>query len=273
MASVGLLAAGTAHEIGTPLSAVIGYAGILRDELADDPVKADYLRRIEQESARIDRIVRDLLNYARPAPAELESVDVAALVADTFEMLERQGLFKKITTSLEETDGVPPLVIDRHQLLQVLINLFVNGRDAMPAGGKLTVRVTAGALAMNEERLRHARPFVTMGRRKEDFQGAFRASFFSGGDTTPCVKIEVSDNGSGIDEEHLRRIFDPFFTTKEPGKGTGLGLSISARIVDASGGRITVTSARGVGTTFTVWLPTGGVAGESRERGHGKASD
>ena len=101
MASVGLLAAGMAHEIGTPLAAIIGYSGILRDELAGDAMKADYLRRIEQESARIDRIVRDLLNYARPSKAEYEEVDAALLLTDTFDMLERQGIFKKIKTSLD----------------------------------------------------------------------------------------------------------------------------------------------------------------------------
>jgi two-component system, NtrC family, sensor kinase len=255
MASVGLLAAGTAHEIGTPLSAIIGYSGILRDELSDDPEKADYLRRIEQESARIDRIVRDLLNYARPTPAEYEKVDVGALLADTLEMLERQGIFKKVKTSLTIADGVPPLVIDRHQLLQVLINLIVNARDAMPEGGEIELRATAGEMLMNYEKNGQMHPFTSMGRRKEDFSGVFRASFVEERASTPCVKIEVRDSGMGIDKQNLGKIFDPFFTTKEPGKGTGLGLSISARIVDSFGGRITVTSAQGKGTRFIVWLP------------------
>jgi signal transduction histidine kinase len=273
MASVGLLAAGMAHEIGTPLSAIIGYTGILRDELSDDPVKADYLRRIEQESARIDRIVRDLLNYARPTPAEYEEVDVAAFLAEVVEMLERQGIFKKIRMSLSVMEGIPPLFIDRHQLLQVMINLFVNARDAMPGGGELAVRATSGELTMREERSTPLVPLITMGRRKEDFQGAFRASFFSGRAMTPCVKIEVSDSGMGIDEEHIGRLFDPFFTTKEPGKGTGLGLSISARIIDAFGGRITVASAKGQGTTFTVWLPIQEDRGKTEERHYEQESN
>lgn len=268
MASVGLLAAGTAHEIGTPLSAIIGYTGILRDELRDDPAKADYLRRIEQESARIDRIVRDLLNYARPTPAEYEEVDVGSLLAEALEMLEGQGIFKKIRTSLEVADGMPHLVIDRHQLLQVLVNLFINARDAMPGGGELAVRATFCEAAREEEGARPLHPFITMGRRKDDFQGVFRASFLSGRGSTPCVKIEVSDSGMGIPGENLGRIFDPFFTTKEPGKGTGLGLSISARIVDSFGGRMTVASAPGQGTTFTLWLPVAHTDKEERVHDH-----
>jgi two-component system NtrC family sensor kinase len=255
MASIGLLAAGTAHEIGTPLSAIIGYTGILLDEMKDDTEKADYLRRIEQESARIDRIVRDLLNYARPTTAEFEHLNIADLLADTIDMLERQGIFKKIRTSIEIEKDIPPLFIDRHQLLQVLINLIINARDAMPEGGEIAVRAYTGELHMNPEKDSHLPPFTTMGRRKEDFQGAFRASFLSGRSFTNCVKIEVRDRGTGIDEQNMGRIFDPFFSTKEPGKGTGLGLSISARIIDSFGGRITVESAKGKGTRFVIWLP------------------
>ena len=255
MASIGLLAAGTAHEIGTPLSAIIGYTGILQDELKDDEMIADYLRRIEQESARIDRIVRDLLNYARPTTAEFEDVDISNLLADTFDMLERQGIFKNIKTSIEIENGIPTLFIDRHQLLQVMINLIINARDAMPEGGEIAVRAYTGELHMNPEKDSHLPPFTSMGRRKEDFQGTFRASFLSGRSFTNCVKIEVRDRGMGIDEQNMGKIFDPFFSTKEPGKGTGLGLSISARIIDSFGGRITVESAKGKGTRFVIWLP------------------
>jgi len=264
MASVGILAAGTAHEIGTPLSAIIGYTGILLDELKDDAKNADYLRRIEQESTRIDRIVRDLLNYARPTTAEYDNVDVAGLLADTFDMLERQGIFKKIKTSMEVEEGIPPLFIDRHQMQQVLVNLIINARDALPEGGDIAVRAYTGELRMNPGKNSHLPPFTSMGRRKEDFQGAFRASFLSGRTFTNCVKIEVRDSGMGIDEQNMGRIFDPFFTTKEPGKGTGLGLSISARIIDSFGGRITVESAKGKGTRFIIWQPVAEEKGGER---------
>ncbi|HEX5773646.1 MAG TPA: histidine kinase dimerization/phospho-acceptor domain-containing protein, partial [Geomobilimonas sp.] len=146
MASVGLLAAGMAHEIGSPLSAIIGYAGILRDEVAHDPDKADYLRRIEQEAGRIDRIVRDLLNYARPTPAENERVDIAPFLREALEMLDRQGIFKKISISISIAGDLPMVCLDRHQLLQVLINLVLNARDAMPAGGRLEVSATTDVM-------------------------------------------------------------------------------------------------------------------------------
>jgi hypothetical protein len=266
LASIGLLAAGMAHEIGTPLAAIIGYSGILHDELEGDAPKADYLRRIEQESARIDRIVRDLLNYARPTTAEYEEVNVAALLTDTLDMLERQGIFKRIKTSLEVEENIPHLFVDRNQLLQVLINLIVNARDAMPNGGEIAVRAYAGEMRMSPVRSSHSPPYITMGRRKEDFQGAFRASFLSGRSFTNCVKIDILDSGTGINEQYMGKIFDPFFTTKEPGKGTGLGLSISARIIDAFGGRITVESAKGKGSRFVIWLPLAGDNGNEQTR-------
>ncbi len=258
MASIGLLAAGTAHEIGTPLAAIIGYAGILREELADDETKADYLRRIEHDASRIDRIVRDLLNYARPTAAQYENVNVDALLRETLDMMERQGIFKRIETSLDVETGIPLICVDRSQLMQVLINLMVNARDAMPQGGEIMVRAYTGDLRMDPAKTPHQQPFTIMGRRKEDFQGAFRSSFLSGRSLANCVKIEIYDNGTGIDEHNIGKIFDPFFTTKEPGKGTGLGLSISARIIDSFGGRITVESAKGEGARFIIWLPAAG---------------
>lgn len=254
MASVGLLAAGTAHEIGTPLAAILGYAGILKDELAADEEKSDYLGRIEQEANRIDRIIRGLLDYARPSSSVREIVDVAELLGDCMEMLERQGVFRTVATSLAVGDGLPCLATDRHELQQVFINLFINARDAMPEGGTLSVRVSADTTApLAEMRNVSAKPI--RGRRRDDFRGAFSATI-NPDESVEHVRIEVSDSGTGIAPENLERIFDPFFTTKEPGKGTGLGLAVTARIVDSMGGRITVESALSVGTTFTLWLPS-----------------
>jgi two-component system NtrC family sensor kinase len=252
MASIGLLAAGTAHEIGTPLAAIMGYAGILREELDSDPEKSEYLRRIETESERIDRIVRSLLNYARPAPSMLGEVYVSEIICATVEMLEDQGALKKIESSVRIGENLAPVLADPHELRQVFANLVINARDAMPDGGKLSVRVVMGEVGDYAEGFSPNSHSVTMGRRKEDFRGAFSASF---GDNLNFVKIEICDTGEGIEAENLERIFDPFFTTKEPGQGTGLGLAISARIIDAFGGRITVESDKGQGSTFTVWLP------------------
>jgi hypothetical protein len=255
MASIGLLAAGMAHEVGTPLSAILGFATILQEEIGDDPAKHDYLRRIDHEARRIDRIVRDLLNYARPAPAEYEEVAVGRLVADTLDMLRHQGAFRKVETTLEVAEGLPTLSLDRHQLMQVLINLLLNARDAMPDGGTLMVRARTGEFRPEVPAGPPNPARVAMGRRREDFGGMFLKPFQGEGEKVPCVRIEVADTGQGIAPEHLGRIFDPFFSTKEPGKGTGLGLSICARIIDSFGGRVTVESTKGEGTRFTVWLP------------------
>lgn len=252
MASIGLLAAGTAHEIGTPLAAIMGYAGILRDEIPDDPVKTDYLNRIEAESGRIDRIVRGLLDYARPTPAVYEKVAVAETLSAAMEMLAEQGVFKNVATSMEIAGGLPPVHADRHQLQQVFINLLINARAAMPHGGRLDIRATMADYQVNPGGVSYASPGIKKGRRKEDFSGVFITSFRA---ATHLIKIEFCDNGEGIEAENLERIFDPFFTTKEPGQGTGLGLAICARIIDSIGGRITVESMKGAGSTFTVWLP------------------
>ncbi len=254
MASIGLLAAGTAHEIGTPLSAIMGYAGILRDEMGEDEEKSDYLRRIQDEAGRIDRIVRGLLDYARTAPVEPEEVDVAALLGETLDMLERQGIFRNIVVSASFDPSSSPVFADRHELQQVFTNLCINARDAMPNGGTLTV----GTFLDNstpEEKCGNREKSIR-GRRRDDFRGAFRAAIQPG---FGCryLRVEVSDTGAGIAPENIERIFDPFFTTKEPGKGTGLGLAVTARIVDSLGGRITVESVPAVGTTFTLWLPLG----------------
>ncbi len=252
MASVGLLAAGTAHEIGTPLSAIMGYAGILHDEFRDDPVKADYLKRIEAESERIDRIVRGLLDYARPNPSVFDETDVAQVIVSTLDMLEGQGALKHLEKLLELEKGLPPVYADSHQLRQVFTNLVINARDAMPDGGMLTFRAGMRACVAGPDVAAPQATGAAMGRRKGDFGGVFMASFR---ENDLMVKIEIIDNGKGIEPENLERIFDPFFTTKEPGQGTGLGLAISARIIDSFGGRITVESETGKGSRFTVWLP------------------
>lgn len=217
MASVGLLAAGMAHEIGTPLAGIIGYSGILADELADDPEKSDYLRRISADAGRIDRLVRELLNYARPVKPEIERICVREFLEDLLAMLERQGVFKLIEVKLHVAAGLPNLYLDRHQLMQVMMNLVINARDAMPEGGEIIITAVFGE--------------------KES------------------VIISVNDSGEGITPENIDKIFDPFFTTKEPGNGTGLGLAISARLVESFGGTIRVESEPGSGARFSLRLP------------------
>ncbi len=220
MASVGLLAAGMAHEIGTPLASIMGYATLLSDELGGDEEKSDYLRRMQDDASRIDRIIHGLLDFARPAEGLREEVALAGLIRCTLELVQQQGAFKRISVATKIPDGIPPILADRNQLQQVFINLFLNARDAMPGGGELSVSVNT----------------VT--------------------DKTGRITVEIRDTGCGIAAGDLPKIFDPFFTTKEPGKGTGLGLAISARIVESFGGSIDVESAPGAGTCFRLWLPT-----------------
>jgi signal transduction histidine kinase len=259
LASIGLLAAGTAHEIGTPLAAIIGYAGILSDELSADPEKRDYSQRIEQEAGRIDRIVRDLLDYARPLKCQLALVEILPLIRETIALLEGQGAFKDIAVSFSVAEPLPEPYIDRFQFQQVLINLLLNARDAMPSGG--SIELNAGIDEQIDRRSAQSPSGRFMGRRKEDFGATFQSTF-TARETFSMLRIDIHDGGAGISPENLERIFDPFFTTKEPGKGTGLGLSIAARIIDSFGGRITVTSDPGLGSCFSIYLPvteTGGM--------------
>lgn len=229
MASVGLLAAGTAHEIGTPLASVMGYAELLAAEMTDNQVKVEYIQRIQQGCGRIDRIVRGLLDYARPKSPAFELVSLGPLVVNTVELLQQQGLFKQCRLEVRCPGQVPLVNLDPHQLQQVLLNLLINSHDAMPEGGELLVEVRS----ISQE------------------QGKLP------------IQISVQDSGSGIAEGDLERIFDPFFTTKDPGRGTGLGLAISVRIIEAFGGRITVQSSLGRGSCFTVHLPQATEAGQT----------
>ena len=225
MASIGLIAAGMAHEVGTPLAAIMGYAELLAGEEHDGGnAICDYAHRISQECTRIDRIVRGLLDFSRPRTTNLEPVDISRVVRDSIDLLEQQGVFKQIKVISYFEKGLLPALADSHLIQQVLINLLLNSRDAMPNGGKINIRVTRGDL-------------IPTDRHQE------------------CVRVEVLDNGIGIPSEYIGSIFDPFFTTKPPGRGTGLGLAISARVIEGLGGKIIVHSAIGRGSCFTFWLP------------------
>lgn len=216
MASIGLLAAGMAHEIGTPLASIMGYAELSAGEQPDNRSIQEYARRITEDCSRIDRIVRGLLDFSRPRTPGSENADVRDVVLSTVELLTQQGAFKLVDVTTKIDEKLLPARCDEHQLQQVIINLLINSRDATPDGGTITVK--AGL--------------------KDDF-----------------ICLEIIDTGSGIEEESMKHIFDPFFTTKQPGKGTGLGLAISARIVEGFGGSITANSRIGEGSCFTILLP------------------
>lgn len=216
MASIGLLAAGMAHEIGTPLAAIMGYAELSAGEQPENSAIQDYARRITEDCSRIDRIVRGLLDFSRPRAPGGENADVREVVLSTVDLMTQQGLFKDLDLITDIDQSLLLARCDQHQLQQVVINLLLNSRDATPGGGTITVRAL----------------------REDDH-----------------ICLEVIDSGTGIAEEAMKHIFDPFFTTKPPGKGTGLGLAISARIIEGFGGRITASSKIGKGSCFSVRLP------------------
>ncbi len=235
LATVGRLAAGVAHEIGNPVGAILGYAEILLKGGGEEE-RQELLRRIEAEINRINKIVRDLLDLARPSKTSMEEVDAKQVVEDCISLLSSQKVLNGIEVDLEFGDGLPPITADRDRLHQVMVNLLLNAADAMPGGGELTINVGAD---------------VSVGPYKGD---AKRSGEEVGKE---FLEITVSDTGKGVSQNDLPKIFDPFFTTKEPGKGTGLGLAICQRIIESFGGNIRLESKVGGGTRVRIMLPVG----------------
>jgi two-component system, NtrC family, sensor kinase len=222
MASIGLLAAGVAHEVNTPLTGISSFTQMLLEQADPDDPKTKVLEKIERQTFRAAKIVNGLLNLARPARVETGPVDVNVVVNDVLALLDHQFKSGRIQVRKELATSPAPIVNGiEYKLQQVLLNLFLNARDAMPKGGWLSIatRLERGAAI-----------------------------------------VEVSDTGSGIPAEHLSRIYDPFFTTKLLGRGTGLGLSITYGIVQEHGGSIACESAAGQGTRFTLTLPLAAAA-------------
>ena len=216
MASVGLLAAGVAHEVNTPLAGISSYTQLLRGQLEETDPRQQVLEKIEKQSFRAAKIVNGLLNFSRSSGTEFELVDVNKVLLDVLSLVEHQLEGSRIRVRRELAAELPWVRGNENRLQQVFFNLVLNARDAMPSGGWLTLATSADA------------------------------------DT---LVVEVKDTGHGIRREHIRRIYDPFFTTKGIGKGTGLGLSVSYGIVQEHGGAIFVESVPGQGTTFQVALP------------------
>ena len=262
LASIGRFAAGVAHEVGNPLGAILGYTNILEQEGIEPAEARDYLKRIEKEIGRINRIVRELLDFARPSKLETKEVEVNRVMENTLSLLSYQKNFKNIQTHLELQPHLPLIKGDETQLSQVFINVILNAIDAMPQGGRLDIETESFVVEhLFTEAFQRIHPRRRRGDpvqsdyshlRKPDPLSSILTKF-SKGDT--LVRIEISDTGTGIEKEDLKRIFDPFFTTKDPDKGTGLGLSVSLSIVESMGGEIKVESELGKGTKFEVYLP------------------
>lgn len=253
LASVGRLAAGVAHEIGNPLAAVIGYTSVLRRRGADP----ELVGGLEREGGRIDRIVRTLLDYARPAAAAREPVDVNASIRRVVRLLREQQRLTDVTVQLEMDEDIPHLLFVEHLVDQIFVNLFSNADAAMEGQGTLTV-VTRFEIFLPNRPLRPRRVGDPPG---VDYSHLRRARFGSQRGTRhlepgdQVARVIVADSGPGILPEHIEAVFDPFFTTKGPGTGTGLGLALVASTVAGMGGRIEASSPADGGAHFNLWLP------------------
>jgi len=233
LASVGRLAAGVAHEVGNPLSAIDNFVEVLRRRGTD----ADVVAAIEREADRIDVIVRRLLEYARPSAAPRELLDVASVVDGAVGLLEAQGVLRSVTLARTTERRLPAVLGDRAALEQVFVNLLLNAVDAAGSGGRIAVRSGPGPAAT-----RVGAPHAGEPHGEQPGDGA-------------TVQVVVEDSGPGVPAAVRDRIFDPFFTTKEPGRGTGLGLAIVQRIVHDHGGRVDVGTGDLGGAGFAVTLP------------------
>jgi two-component system, NtrC family, sensor kinase len=253
MASLGHLAAGVAHEIGNPLGALMGYIS-LQKRRGGDP---ELIGGLEREAVRIDRIVRGLLDYARPASQVSEELDVNVSIRRVVDLLREQGWLAGVEVELALAESLPPVLGDPHRLDQIFVNLIRNAETAMEGKGRIRV----------ETRVERHGPSRSMAVRRADDppgvdyshlrRGLGRPGRSSGriGPNLEVVRITISDSGPGIPEEMLNSVFDPFFTTKGPGEGTGLGLAIVAGTVAELGGRIDASSPQGDGAVFDLLLP------------------
>lgn len=219
MSAVGQLAAGIAHEINNPLGIILGFAQALAGRVpGTDPISFP-LKSIEREALRCRNLVRDLLSFSRRSKMSAESFDLNVAVTDILRVIETSARLKSVAI-VRKMDSLEPVWGDKNQIQQMVVNLCSNAVDALPKGGTITVR--------------------TRPARADDGHG---------------VVLEVEDDGVGIAENIQREVFNPFFTTKEVGKGTGLGLSLVHEIVSRHGGKISLKSTLGRGTTFTIHLP------------------
>lgn len=259
LASVGTLAAGIAHEVGNPLGAIMAYVDVARKRTAEAGGDTEILDSIRDEARRIDRIVRGLLDYARPKREEMGPSDTDEVILRVRDLLANQGALDGVAHEWTIPDGVPRVVMEPHRLEQVLVNLLLNAVDALEGVDepRIDVRLWVGegdVSRMPERRAEDPPGINYMHRRRvsRDDGGRGIDPLFN---ARQVVVIEVADNGPGVPEDQRDAIFDPFYTTKELGKGTGLGLSICARLIEGMGGRIEVTESDAGGARFVIRLP------------------
>jgi two-component system NtrC family sensor kinase len=220
LSSLGQLSASIAHEVNNPLAGILAYTQLLIRKISTDDINKDvalnYLSKIERETTRSSKLIRNLLDFARQSPLTLSKVDLNEIVNQAFDLVAHSAESHNIKVIKKLSPSLPKLMADFDKLQQVFINIILNAIQAMPKGGNLTIQTSSG-----------------------DDQ----------------VNIEVKDTGYGISPENIGKLFTPFYTTKEEVKGVGLGLAVAYGIIKRHHGTIEVQSEEGKGTIFTIKLP------------------
>ena len=259
LASVGRLASGIAHEIGNPLGAISGYAHLLRVGANGDARALDAVTGLERETTRIDRIIRGLLDYAKPRRQSPTPVDVNETLRHIVNLVSEQGHLRRIALVMTLSQQSPVVHGDRHELEQVFVNLLLNAADAAGESGVIAVTSAVMSRATVEAGFERRVSDQAAGGTHHPPSARVTAWLEREREADSVVKVIVADSGTGVPDADADRIFDPFFTTKAPGKGTGLGLAIVARSVENIGGIVWVERAREGGAALHLFLPlTGG---------------
>jgi two-component system, NtrC family, sensor kinase len=221
LSSIGLLAAGVAHEVNTPLAVISSYAQMLTKQINGDAKLGPLLEKITRQTFRASEIVNNLLNFSRTSATEFSAIDLNKIITETLTLLEHQLKTSRVKVQTDLYAGLPLIHGNSGKLQQVFLNLFLNAKDAMAGkGGTLHISTANG----------------------------------------DSVQVNISDSGAGIAPEHINKIYDPFFTTKNvpregQSRGTGLGLSVTYGIIQEHAGKIRVDSQPGQGTTFQLEFP------------------
>jgi two-component system NtrC family sensor kinase len=218
LASLGMLAAGVAHEVNNPLGGILALTCLTVEDMRDNDPNRENLEEVIRQTERCRDIVKGLLEFSRQSKSNTESIDLNRVLEDTLSLVAKQALFFNIAVDRRLDPELPAVMADRAQFQQVFMNILMNAVQAMDERGVITLVSRRNAAGK-------------------------------------CVEVSLSDTGHGIPPEQINRIFDPFFTTKASGRGTGLGLSIAYGIVTTHGGTISVRSELGKGSVFTIRMP------------------
>jgi len=229
MESIGTLAGGVAHDFNNLLTAILGYTQMTMSEISPDGKLYAHLAEVEKAGKRATSLTRQLLAFSRRQRLERKTINLNDVINDVTKMLKRI-IGEDVNVSIRESVSLPPVLADPAQIEQVIMNLAVNARDAMPSGGQLVIETNSVTI---DESYQREHPYATPG---------------------SYVQLVISDTGTGMDQATKQRIFEPFFTTKEVGRGTGLGLSMVYGIIKQHEGMIEVDSELGQGTSFKIYL-------------------